>query len=186
MKLFFTAAISQKPRFGIYYDRINKVLKEGGYSVETGNLFEMTVDTISASGQEERLKWYKNSLINITQADLVVVEISFPSTVNVGYELSVALEKGKPVVALYKEDCDPIFLHGLNTDKLILVSYTNNDLELVLKNALEYVKEQKDLRFTMLLPSNIVRHLDQISREQRIARSEYIRKLIRKDMKNLH
>ena len=36
---------------------------------------------------------------NISKADIVVVEISFPSTVNVGHELSLAMEKGKPVVA---------------------------------------------------------------------------------------
>jgi nucleoside 2-deoxyribosyltransferase len=97
MKIYLTAAISQKTEFGIYYQRINDFLHKKGFAVESGNLLKLTEKSISFESDEERLTWYEKSIDNVNKADLVVVEISFPSTVNVGHELSVALEKGKPV-----------------------------------------------------------------------------------------
>lgn len=183
MKIYFTAAISQKQEFGIYYERINQVLNSAGHSVETGNLFEMTVDTIDVAPETERVKWYKKSLRRVAVADLVVVEISFPSTVNVGHELSVALEKGKPVVALYRNDRNPIFLHGIENDKLILVPYTNDDLETVLMNALAYSSEQQDVRFNFFVSPDIQHYLDWVSRYKRTPRAVYLRELLENDMR---
>lgn len=184
MKIYFTAAISQHKEFGAYYQRIKECLEKSGHVVVSGNLFRMTEKTIASESEKERLRWYETSLKNINRADLVVVEISFPSTVNVGHELSVALDKGKPVVALFRDDRDPIFLRGRDEDKLYIFPYNEDDLENVIRAGIEYASEQQDTRFNFFISPAIGNYLDWIAKKRKLPRAVYLRKLIEEDMKN--
>ncbi len=183
MKVYFTASIAQKNLFDKYYERISKALLKEGHDVESGNLLKMTVTSIDRTSQSERERWYKKALKNISSAEIVVVEISFPSTVNVGHELSVALEKGKPVIALYHEGYDPIFLHGLNEDKLYLSPYNENDLEDIVRAGINYALEQTDTRFNFFISPVHQNYLSWVAKEKRVPRAVYLRRLIEEDMK---
>lgn len=182
MKVYFTAAISQINEFGGMYKRIAKLIKDKGHELESGNLFSMTKTSIVVTDEKTRLEWYNQSMKNITKSDMIVVEISMPSTVNVGHELSVALDKGLPVLALYREDRDPIFLRGTKNDKLQVVSYNATNLEAVLSAGIDYASEQMDSRFNFFVSPKIVNYLDWVSKKRRLPRAVYLRKLIEKDM----
>lgn len=183
MKVLFTASIAQKDKYGKYYKRIFQYLEKEGFVVESGNLFRMDVESIAEASEEDRLKWYNRSLRNISRSDLVVVEISFPSTVNIGHELSIALEKGKPVIALYHKDNDPIFLRGKEKEKLIIVPYDDDDLEQVLKDAVEYATGKADTRFNFFISRRLSSYLDWIAKNRRIPRAVYLRQLISREMR---
>ncbi len=182
MKVYFTAAISQKPEFENIYQRIINFFRQRGDTVLAENILKLDIKKIEEVKDYERLKWYYQSLKNITLCDLMVVEISFPSTVNVGHELSVALNKGKPVIALYQENRDPIFLRGLKDEKLMIYSYEQDNLESILAEAIKEAAEQMDVRFNFFISPKIGAYLDWIARTKKIPRAVYLRRLIEEDM----
>lgn len=182
MKIYLTASISQRDYLSDYYKRIIKTCEKQGYKVYSGNLFKYESYREELQSQADRMEWYKNSLRAITSADIVIVEISYPSTANVGHELSVALEKGKPVIALYKEDKNPVFLQGKADERLFLVPYTDDDIEDVLTDALKDASDQMDVRFNFFVSPKIVRFLDWIAKKKKMPRAVYLRRLIDQDM----
>lgn len=186
MKVYLAVSESQRKEFDLYYKRIKKVIETNGYTIYTGISFQKRKDfdyKEEFKNQEIREKWYKESIKRIFMADIMVVEISYPSTANVGHKLSLGLEKGKPVIALYKEDRDPVFLEGLKNERLFLVPYNDFNLEKVLKQALKDAAEMMDVRFNFFIPPSIGTYLDWVSKHKKEPRAVYLRKLIEEDMK---
>ena len=180
MKVLFTASHTQKKDLGKFYVTIKDLLEKAGHKVYTGSLFKPDRTDVTP---EERETWYKEVLANVRSADFVVVEVSYPSTANVGHILTYALDIGKPVVALYHEDREPLFLQGRVDERLTLLSYKEQDLESVLMSGLDYVASAQDVRFNFFISPNIGMYLDWVSKNLRIPRAVYLRRLIEEDMR---
>lgn len=181
MKVVFIASHVQKQELEPYYKRAVKYLEDHGYEVTAGSLFKK-LNADPAKDQETREAWYQQSIKEVQKADVVVVEISYPSTANVGHELTYALEIGKPVIAIYKSDRDPVFLSGRTDDKLFLFPYTDTDLEDVLESGFDLATSVQDVRFNFFISPRIGRYLDWVSKNKRIPRAVYLRRLIEEDM----
>ena len=181
MKVVFVASHHQSSELMPFYRRIYDFLEQKNYDVTAGTLFEKD-ELDLAKDQEEREKWYRNSMREVQRADLLVVEISYPSTANVGHQLTYALEQGKPVIALYKSDRDPVFLRGREDEKLLIFPYTDKDLEITLADALDYAGSVQDVRFNFFISPKIGTYLDWISKNKRVPRAVYLRRLIEEDM----
>ncbi len=181
MKIYFTAAISQKDKFD-NYSQIIQTLKKIDPSVQHKHITDQTIELIQSETDDQRVDYYKFALKQINKADIIVIEASFPSTLNIGHEISVALEKGKPVIVLYKTGYDSFFLHGLKSDKLILVEYDDEDLTQLLEEAIQFAKDQSDTRFNFFIGPNQLKFLDDVSKQRRIPRSVFLRRLIEADM----
>ncbi|HAP37346.1 hypothetical protein A2574_03230 [Candidatus Shapirobacteria bacterium RIFOXYD1_FULL_38_32] len=182
MKAYFTAAIFQKDKFDDKYNQIVDILKS--------NDFEVFEDTTKVSYQEaidktdsERVDYYKRVLKWIDKSNLVVAEASFPSTLSIGHEITLASEKGKPVIVLYMKGRDPSFLLGLKSEKVIWVEYNDNNLKEVLTEALVKAKDQSDVRFNFFVSPKILNYLDWIAKKRMTPRSVFLRDLIEKEMK---
>lgn len=71
-----------------------------------GNVFTEHIGSsaLTATGESTTQPSYihDRDIIWLTQADLIVAEVSTPS-LGVGYELGVAVERGKRIVCLYRE-----------------------------------------------------------------------------------
>lgn len=181
MNVYFTASITYKDKLGRIYERIVKKLESMGHKVEATHVLKHSVEKIMTHSDEQRFKDYEEMLSWIKNANIVVAEVSFPSTVTTGHVLTRALEQGKPVLALYKRGSVPPLLLGLELERFRLVEYDEHDLENVLEREINELMKLPDQRFTMLLPSDIASHLDEVA-ERGTTRSEYIRRLIKKDM----
>lgn len=182
MKVVFIASQSQSPELKSYYKQINGALESHGLTVFSGHLFTGVVDSDLADTKEIEA-WYKEVIQHVRTADTIFVEISYPSTVNVGHILTYALDTGKPVVALYRAGREPFFLRGRVDDKLILLEYSEKDIKEVVANALEYVSSAQDVRFNFFISPEIGRFLDWVSKKKRLPRAVYLRKLIEGDMR---
>jgi len=182
MKITFVASHSQATELGEFYSRINKALESRGYTVYSGTLFNKKKSAEYLEDQKKREEWYKDSIAKIRESDVVVVETSYPSTANVGHELTYALDLGKPVIALYKSGRDPFFLRGRVDDKLTILPYTTYDLEQVLTNAFDYALSTQDVRFNFFISPQIGRYLDWVAQKKRIPRAVFLRKLIENEM----
>lgn len=181
MFVTFVASHSQRHDLLSYYQRIFEYLNRCDYKLFTGKLFE--TDDEMLGNEQSRKDWYDKAIKSIKKSDVVVVEISYPSTANVGHELTYALESGVPVVALYKEGRDPLFLKGIENEKLIIMSYDDRNLESVLEESLDYATTQQDTRFNFFISPKIGNFLDWVSKKKRLPRAVYLRKLIEEDMK---
>lgn len=182
MKISFVASHSQGIELMEFYKRAVKVMEERGYTVYSGTLFDKKKSEEFTEDQKKREEWYKEEVAKIREADVVVVETSYPSTANVGHELTYALDLGKPVIALYKSGRDPFFLRGRVDDKLTILPYTTYDLEQVLANAFDYALSTQDVRFNFFISPQIGRYLDWVAQKKRVPRAVFLRRLIEQSM----
>lgn len=182
MKAYFTAALFQKDKFIDQYQRIVSVLRKTGYETFEDTTVSSLEDALNKS-DEDRVSYYKKVLKWVDKSDLVVVEASFPSTLSIGHEITLALEKSKPVVVLYMKGKEPTFLMGLKDDRVLWLEYTNSNLEQVLNKAIEESRGKSDVRFNFFVSPKILAYLDWVAQKRMVPRSVFLRDLIEKEMK---
>ena len=135
--------------------------------------------------QDERKVYHQYLVENVGRSDAFVAEVSYPST-SVGYEISLALSKEKPVLVLYDEETGdwPSLLQALKEEKVLLMPYNLDNLKIILKNSLDFLRERSiEKRFTMLMAPKLLKGLEKICKSKKIPRSVYIRELIEEDLK---
>ncbi len=184
MKIYFTGSLHNKDIDIDLYSKIVSLLETGGHTVEADHILktkQIDLDTQTAS---ERSIYYDKLNKRMTGADLIVCEVSYPSTINIGHEVSLALDKGKPVLALYQKGRAPGVLQGIKSDRFMLFEYTLPELKSTLEYGLEEALAQVDVRFNFFISPQIGRYLDWVSQKKRIPRAVYLRKLIEEEMKN--
>lgn len=183
MKVYFSGSVFYRDKFIEAYEKIVEVLKKGGYQVLEHTL-KMPLNKYEGMTDEDRLNNYKEILKWVDQCDFAVVEASFPSTLHVGHEISLILEKSKPVVVMYKKEHEPTMLKATKDDRIIWAEYKDNtDLEKVLLNAIEVARRSADVRFNFFVSPKILNYLDFVAKKRMIPRSVFLRDLIEKEMK---
>ncbi|HOZ81110.1 MAG TPA: hypothetical protein PK370_02735 [Candidatus Woesebacteria bacterium] len=182
MKIYFSASRLYKESYFDNYQKIVKVLKSSG-----GNVFDNTGFVASPSGyempDEERKKLYQTMLKGIEKADFCVFEASYPSTIHIGHEITIALEKSKPVIVLYTKNHEPILFKGIDNDKINWIEYNDKNIEDRIGKAIEEAKKNVDVRFNFFVNPKILTFLDWIAKEKKIPRSVFLRDLIEREMK---
>jgi hypothetical protein len=180
MRIYFVAAIAQRVEFGEFYHRIVAHLETQEYQVQPGQILDGTITRSSLNTQPpaQRRAYYKQVLAWIRSAHLVVAEASFPSTINVGHEITLSLERHKPTIVLYKQGHSSIFLDGLHSDRLFLVEYTDDNLEEALSAALAKAMAITDSRYHVHLSEKQMVYLDRVAKAKRMPRSVYVRLLL--------
>lgn len=181
MKIYFSAALLYKDKRGKTYKRITDYIQKHGHTLLSYGM-EKDLFDIKKQRSDEFKDHYKSVLKWMNQADLIIVEASFPSTMHIGHEISLALEKSKPVIVLYEQGFSPFFLEGADKERLILAEYTEDNLEDILLDNIDYAASQQDVRFNFFISPAIGNYLDWISKEKKIPRSVYLRSLIESDM----
>jgi hypothetical protein len=164
------------------YRKIVSLLEKAGHQIKSDHILGANIGDILGEDDEKKIEYYKNFLKWLNSADAVIAEASFPSTVHIGHEISLALEKGKPVVVLYTKSKMPVFLQGVKSDKLFLLEYSLDDLGQVIDDALEDARDQMDVRFNFFVSPKIVGFLDWVAKKKKMPRAVYLRRLIEQDM----
>jgi len=185
MIAYFTASIVGKKHHLHKYLNIIKTLQSKGVEVISDQIINTTEDKIRFSKKSDRLKFHKQLQDWVHQSDFMIVEASFPS-ISVGYEISMALHSGKPVLVLYSEGDPPSLLQDMHEDKMACEKYDAKSLAEIIDDFLLYVKGAADLRFTFFISPKISTYLTNISRKRKIPKSVYLRYLIEQDIKKLN
>lgn len=183
MRIYFTASVLQKDIYGDNYDRIVAYLESKGHEIIHEHITARSLASIDKLSEDDNKQHYKKVQKWISDCDLIVAEVSFPSTLNVGHEITIALDKGKTVVALYSQGKVSTFFQAIKSDKLIYQEYTKDTLESILEEGLEYAQGNADTRFNFIVPRSILDYLDWVSQHKNLPRSVYLRNLIEQDMK---
>ena len=182
MRIYFTASITAMDKYRVHYEKIIEYLRREGYDVQADHILKAELEVREHQDDEQKVNYYRNFLKSVGVSDIVVAEASYPSTVHIGHEISIALGKGKPVIVLYLKGKEPIFLKGITNDKLLMVEYTLETLESELKYVLEEAKEGMDVRFNFFVSPKIVAFLDWVAKKKKMPRAVYLRRLIEEDM----
>jgi len=182
MKVYFTASMFGRDKYLDNYKKIVAKLRAMDIDV-----YEETIDVskeyvYEEIADEEKVAYYRKILRWINEVDIVVVEASAQS-LSIGHEITLALERNKPVIVLYSEGRAPHFLVGVKSDKLLIEKYVLDDLNKTLKGAIEYASEQQDTRFNFFISPKHQNFLDWVSKTKKIPRAVYLRRLIEKKMK---
>lgn len=181
MRIFFIGTPRGDLRMG---RKIYKSIEELGYSHTTSFMKDVKQEGFYEVGEEEWESRYLARLKEISKADVCVFEVSKHSLA-VGQLVQEAISSEKPTILLYEEGKKPHFFRGtdLAEKRVLLLGYGLNDLNQVLDDGLEIAKELLTSRFTMLMPSELVKSIDEM-KEVGVSRSEFIRRLIKKETTN--
>lgn len=187
MKAYFTASIYQREKRLAEYKAIIAGLKKLGVAkIFSEDTVSIPLEEALNSKEIERKKWFNTWRAYVSKSDFAIAEISFPSTINIGFEVNKIIEHGKPVICLYKEGSDPAFISELHSKRIIKSSYTIETLPEVLAWAVGEVRELINRRFTFILSPDIDNFLDDSFENYGLTASDLIRDLIRKEMGSLH
>lgn len=182
MKIYFSASRLYKEEYSDNYSKINKVLKESGCQILDNTCFKPSPSGFDMP-DEDRKKLYRSMLKNMDRADFCVFEASYPSTLHIGHEISLALEKSKPVIVLYTKAHEPILFKGIQNEKIRWLEYNDDNLEKLLNKAIEESKKDMDVRFNFFVSPKILSYLDWVAGKRMIPRSVFLRNLIEREMK---
>lgn len=182
MNVYFTASIVGKKYHLKKYLFIIDFLRRKKHLVESDHIIQTSEDKIRLETKEERITFHASLVKKIRSCDFMIVEASFPS-ISVGYEISLALHFGKPVLILFFEGDPPALLAHHEDEKLICERYTLDTVGEIIDEFVNYVEGKQDSRFTFFITPHIDHFLDEISRKQKLPKSVYLRKLIEREMK---
>lgn len=182
MKVFFSTSPRAKQDYSQEIKRIYEYFDKNQLQLTDQIIRNVTEEEFYSWNDAQRKKYYSNTIGAIKKADICIFEVTFPS-LGVGHLINQALISGKPVIAMYTNGKKPFMLDSAEIDKITLVEYHNKNLETVLSSALDYAKENSDVRFNFFISPSIGHYLDWIAREKKVPRSVFLRRLIEEQMK---
>lgn len=165
---------------------IIKLLNSRFSKVYADHILNYNQSSLDQMSEEEKISFHQQIIRNIQKSDFVVGEVT-NSSLGVGFLLAFAQSKQKPIILLYRSKQSPTNLLSTlekDTSRFLSLHYSSRDeLGKLLSDAIEFIGQNTDTRFTMLFSTEIVQHLDRVAETKNVSRSEYIRRLIRKEMK---
>jgi nucleoside 2-deoxyribosyltransferase len=182
MKIYFTASLTGRKMYLQNYKRIVEELKKFSKDVIYEHILYNDPQKRFKETTEERKEIFRKVENWIKSCDIMVAEISFPST-NVGYEISKAVDEDKPVLALCVEGKMPALLIGAKTDKLRVINYKLPNLSEIIVENIEDLKEQMNTRFNFFIQPVIGHYLNWIAKKRKTPRAVFLRDLIKKAMR---
>lgn len=182
MQAYFTASIAGKKHYLKHYLAIIDLLKAKGVDVLSDHIINAQEATISLETKAQRLAFHKKLEGWINSADFMVVEATFPS-ISVGYEISLALHRGKPILVLYSQGDPPSLLFNNEEEKIVCEKYTEHNLTETISDFINFVRGGSDTRFTFFVSSEIASYLSKMAKKNKVPKSVYLRYLIQQDMR---
>ena len=181
MNIYFTASVTGKKDYAANYEEIVRVIKDLGHKVYTFINLISSGDNRALESLDKRVEIHKKLMQEISKCDLLIAEASYPS-INVGYEITTALDKEKPVLVLHVSGRVPVLLLGAEYDRLRTVEYSMNDIKKILNMYIDELSETVDTRFNFFISPKHQNYLDWVAKKLRIPRAVHLRKLLERDM----
>ncbi len=182
MKAYFTASISGKDEYESNYKAIFSTLEKMNVEMLSDHILVTKTGDVDQITLEREVEFYRKLNHWLNQADVVVAEVSHSST-SVGHEITLALSKNKPVIAMCVKEKKPLIFRGIKSERFQLLEYDIDDFENQLAEALEIASEVQDTRFNFFISPRLQSYLDWIAKNRQIPRSVFLRRLIEEHMR---
>jgi 2'-deoxynucleoside 5'-phosphate N-hydrolase len=182
MRVYFTASIVGKKQYLSSYEKIIDLLRFKKCDTISDHIIKSNESQVRMETRGQRIAFQEKLNDWINSCDCMIAETSFPS-ISVGYEISLALSRGKPVLILYSDGNPPSLLAQHADEKLICEKYTTNNLKTLIDDFLNFVKGKEDQRFTFYITTEIASFLEDVSKKEMLPKAVFLRRLIQKEMK---
>lgn len=182
MTVYFTASVAGKKRYLEHYFAIIKILKAKGHQVISDHILKTTTHEIQFEKRDDRIKFHDQLEKWIRSSDFVIAETSFPS-VSVGYEISLSINLGKPVLILYSDGKPPTLFADFEEEEVVCRKYTDKTLPDIITDFIKLLKNNSDVRFTFYITKEISNFLEKISLKEKVPKSVYLRELIEQEIR---
>jgi len=167
------------------FRKIATIIQNNGHELVTDHYLNQTIDKIKNETPKESAEYRKNRDKWLRNSDVVLFE-GTKQDINLGIEMAEAISLFKPVILFYKEKISavPFSLKAEDRTKVIIVEYNDENMQDQLKFALELASEELDVRFNLMLPSNLLNYLNSQAKNNNVSKAAYIRNLLSKDKKD--
>lgn len=182
MKVFFTTTPRIKKDAPGTIEAVYEALDKLGHVSTSDYLQHVDSDEFYQLNDKKVPVYYEEILESLRKAEVVVFEASLHS-IGVGMLIKEALELGKGVIILHRKGNYPFLLSGVKDERFVISEYTLETLSEVLESTFEYLSGAVDVRFNFFISPQIGRYLDWVSKQKRIPRAVYLRKLIEEEMR---
>lgn len=183
MKIGFLTAKRAETQFPEEFKLIVQHLEQNGHEVI--HHLDIPLESILPLSYAARQELFMDFYHRLTECDLVFADTSIQST-QVGFGLAYLRTKGLPVVILSQgELTNQFFPKGeiySNIEHMMAYHYTKSTIKSILDEALDFMSEQMDKRFTMIFPANLMAKLEEFSQKKKLPKAVYIRQLIEKSL----
>lgn len=187
MKIYFTCSTAEFLKHKKTYYAIRNFLIEEKHLL-TRDWLEKTEKRIE-SGKFETFdikKIYKECVKAINEADLVIVEDTV-SNFSTGHQITLALQKHKAVLVLWKGEkhkhFKQMFIHGIDSDKLEVSQYTTQNYKEIIKAFIcKYSNFDQQNRFHLVLNNYERTYLDWAQYNNNISRTRIIKNSLKKSI----
>ena len=176
MKIYFTASRAGNKQFGEHYKKIIGAIKKEGFKVQADHI----INDAPQPHEKNFHDYYRSAYKWIKEADMVVAEISTPSS-GVGHEIFLALNNKKPVLALLNENAvtdRDATLKGNPSKLLVYEKYDDKNLTQVIRKFIGKSKTILDTKFILIIPPEIDRYLEWASDYKRMHKAQVVREAI--------
>lgn len=191
MKVHFACSTSELKTFKDNYRKICSLIKGMGHSI-TRDWLEEAIKIVDGEQVDslDREDVYNKVAASIFASDVVIVEGTIASF-SVGHQVTLGLSKNKPTLFLIAKKpgtkkhtkIKNSFLAGLNSPLLKVVEYDDSNLADEISDFLNNNGGKPVVKFNIVLTNEIENYLDWVSFSLKINRSEFIRNLILKHMR---
>lgn len=190
MKIFLTVSKTGMVKFEKSYEAVLDELKAQGAQVEATFLKTHLNKTPKLKAvkdltdSEDAYRYVHDSAVRqaILRSDGVVIEASYPSF-RLGFEAFFAISAQKPVLvlSLYHN-----YGHLIDQPHFFGAKYTPFTLPDEIEKFLRHIKQYKlRNRFNLFISDNQRQHVEKVALRYNVSKSDYVRKLIEKDMNPL-
>lgn len=181
MKVYFNTSHRGIRFFNKYYKSIYQHIKDLGYQINYDKIITTSsndfYEAVEKGGRTSHLEIYNENLKSIQEADIAIFEGSLPS-LSMGFLIQKAISMNKPTIVLYLKDNTPVLLIDHIEEKLIVKSYTDENLKEIVQESLEQATEIRDKRFNFFISPDLLTYLNNASKDQGITKSTFIRNLL--------
>ncbi len=182
MNIYFTASTVGKEYYSKNYERVIDSIRKRGHKVRYKHMDDAAEAMRRARSKSDRFNYQKMLEQWIASSDCMIVEGTYPS-MSVGYEISIALRLGKPILLLYHQGVPPSLFDDSTIEKMIIEKYDAKNLQEILDDFFGFAQSNSESRFTFFITAEIASYLDKIARDKKTPKSVYLRQLIERDMK---
>ena len=184
MIIYFSGTMRDIKRDAPVYKRILRAMRAQGHLIA----YDWVETALLREARGEKAIFKRDGFAEIEGAiegaELLVAEASDGSAFGVGYEVSLALQKRKPVLILVRsESIETSYAAGIVNELATVRTYDEDNLDKVVEDFLnENTIAKKDLRFNFVIDRQLHNHLRLQSFKTGKTKAEVVRDLLLKDM----
>lgn len=139
----------------------------------------LTYDWLVDESPKTPAELFKKTSEAINNADVVVAEVTFPST-GVGQQITLSTTRKIPVIVLKGDwEIPSMFTPGAVGELLQYHEYNPENLEKILRNSLKHISKERFVKFNFISTVEINKLLEEESEKMGETRSQLLRQIIR-------